>query len=57
VHSFLSPATIEQVVARFGRPDLMLAMYASQNFDFFDSLSAAFPYDTHRQNLENAVRV
>jgi hypothetical protein len=33
----------------------MFAMYASQNFEFFDSHRVAFPYDTHRQNLTNAI--
>jgi UDP-MurNAc hydroxylase len=57
VDTFLSHSTIDAVLARFGRPDLMFAMYASQSFEFFDSRSAVFPYDTHSQNLENVIRV
>ncbi|MGH7905148.1 MAG: MBL fold metallo-hydrolase [Candidatus Binataceae bacterium] len=57
VDTFLAPVTIDSVLTRFGKPDLMFAMYASQNFEFFDSLSPVFPYDIHRQNLENVIRM
>jgi L-ascorbate metabolism protein UlaG (beta-lactamase superfamily) len=57
VDSFLSPATIAAVLGRYGRVDLLFAMYASQNFDFFDSLSARFPHETHRANLETVLRI
>ena len=32
-------------------------MYASQNFDFFDSLESEFPREAHLRNLENALRI
>jgi len=57
VDTFLSRSTIEAILARFGRPDLMFAMYASQNFEFFHNRTVAFPYETHRQNLANTVRM
>jgi UDP-MurNAc hydroxylase len=55
--SELSPATIDAVRQRFARPDLLFAMYASQNFDYFDRRSIEFPYETHRQNLANVFRI
>lgn len=57
VDSFLSAPTIEGVQARFGRIDLLFAMYASQNFDFFETGSHGFPYETHRDNLEKVLRI
>ena len=57
VDSFLSPGTIGAVRERYGRVELLFAMYASQNFDFFDSLSACFPHETHRANLETVLRI
>jgi hypothetical protein len=57
VDSALSPATIDAVKQRFGRIDLLFAMYASQNFDYFDRRSVEFPYETHRQNLANVIRI
>ena len=35
VDSSLSGVTIATIRGRFGRPDLLFAMYASQNFEFF----------------------
>ena len=32
-------------------------MYASQNFEFFESGATGFPVETHRRNLETAVRI
>jgi L-ascorbate metabolism protein UlaG (beta-lactamase superfamily) len=57
VDSYLSTETIAAVHRRFGRVDLLFAMYASQNFDFFDSLNARFPHETHRANLETVLRI
>jgi hypothetical protein len=48
----LSVATIDALLTRFGRPDLMFAMYESQNLEFFESHSAQLPYETHRQNFK-----
>lgn len=57
VDSFLAPETIEAVRQRYGCVDLLFAMYASQNFDFFDSLTASFPHETHRANLQSVLRI
>ncbi|MCZ6675780.1 MAG: MBL fold metallo-hydrolase [Candidatus Poribacteria bacterium] len=57
VDTELSAATIEAVVQRFGQIDLLFAMYASQNFDFFENRTTAFPYEIHAANLANVVRI
>jgi UDP-MurNAc hydroxylase len=57
VDSELSLSTIDAVKQRFGDIDLLFAMYASQNFDYFDCRSIEFPYETHRQNLENVIKI
>jgi hypothetical protein len=57
VDSPLAPATIATVKERFGAVDLLFAMYASQNFDYFDGAAAGFPYETHRQNLASALAI
>jgi hypothetical protein len=48
---------MDRVVERFRRIDLLLPMYASQNFEYFENRSTDFPYETHRQNLENVIRI
>jgi L-ascorbate metabolism protein UlaG (beta-lactamase superfamily) len=53
----LSPETIHFVLGRFGRVDLLFAMYASQNFEFFESRRQEFPYETHRRNLEAVLAI
>ncbi|MCH6562047.1 MAG: MBL fold metallo-hydrolase [Chloroflexi bacterium] len=57
VDTFLSLETIQSIAARFGRVDLLFAMYASQNFEFFENRTTEFPYDEHRRNLENVLRI
>jgi L-ascorbate metabolism protein UlaG (beta-lactamase superfamily) len=57
VDTLLSDATIEAVRARFPTVDLLLAMYASQNFEFFESRATGFPQETHRRNLETVLRI
>lgn len=57
VDSELAPETIDVVRRRFGQIDVHFAMYASQNFDFFEDRSTAFPLETHRDNLCNACRI
>lgn len=57
VDTFPSAQTIRVVTERFGRPDLLLAKYASQNFEFFESRATAFPFAEHQQNLENVLRL
>jgi hypothetical protein len=53
----LANETISAVRGRFKTLNLLFAMYASQNFEFFESLSTSFPAETHRQNLQAAVRI
>src|SRR6266567_3437074 len=53
----LAPATIDGVRERFSGVDLLFAMYASQNFEFFESLTTRFPTETHQQNLEAVTRI
>ena len=57
VDTELAPDTIAEVQRRYGRVDLLFAMYASQNFDFFDSLESEFPHETHRRNLDSALSI
>ncbi|MEE8475344.1 MAG: MBL fold metallo-hydrolase [Myxococcota bacterium] len=57
VDTELAPDTIAEVRRRYGRVDLLFAMYASQNFDFFDSLESEFPHETHRRNLDTALSI
>ncbi len=57
VDTELAPDTIAEVKRRYGRVDLLFAMYASQNFDFFDSLESEFPHETHRRNLDSALSI
>lgn len=55
VDTVLAPKTIQAMRKKFPRIDLMFAMYASQNFGFFDSKGAGFPHAMHQMNL-NTVR-
>jgi UDP-MurNAc hydroxylase len=57
VDTLLSDETIDEVRDRFGTIDLLFAMYASQNFEFFESRATGFPAETHRRNLETALRI
>ncbi|MBI1892701.1 MAG: MBL fold metallo-hydrolase [Candidatus Rokubacteria bacterium] len=57
VDTILSLATIQEVVARFGIIDLLIARYASQNFEFFESRTTAFPYEEHQRNLETVLAI
>jgi hypothetical protein len=57
VDTELADETIAEVRRRFGAVDLLFAMYASQNFEFFDSLASEFPVQSHRRNLETALSI
>ena len=57
VDTALSEATVAAVRERFGGIDLLFSMYASQNFDFFDSRRTDFPAATHRDNLASVMRI
>ncbi len=53
----LCDETIAAVRRRFGTIDVLFAMYASQNFEFFESRATEFPFETHRRNLETALSI
>ena len=57
VDTLVADETIDEVRNRFGTIDVLFAMYASQNFEFFESRATGFPLETHRRNLETALRV
>jgi len=57
VDTLLADETIDAVRDRFGAIDVLFAMYASQNFEFFESRATGFPVETHRRNLETALRI
>lgn len=57
VDTILSDETVDAVHHRFGTIDVLFAMYASQNFEFFESRATGFPIETHRRNLETALRI
>ena len=57
VDTFLSDGTIRAVRDRFGDLDVLFDMYASQNFEYFESGATSLPIETHRRNLETAVRI
>jgi len=57
VDTAFSDETIDEVRSHFGTIDLLFAMYASQNFEFFESRAIGFPVETHRRNLETALRI
>lgn len=57
VDSLLTEDTIDAVIEHVGGIDLLFAMYASQNFEFFDNRSTEFPFEVHRQNLAHVMRI
>ena len=57
VDTLLADETIDAVRDRFGTIDVLFGMYASQNFEFFESRATGFPVETHRRNLETALRI
>ena len=57
VDTFLSNETIDVVKKRFTNINLLFAMYASQNLEFFESRSTQFPYSQHGRNLATALLI
>lgn len=57
VDTELSGETIEGLLRSCGRVDLLFAMYASQDFAFFDSLHSRFPAETHHRNLDVVLAI
>ena len=57
VDSRIVPESVPATLAQAGKIDLLFAMYASQNFDFFESRGTGFPHDTHALNLTNVLAI
>ena len=57
VDTVLMPSTIRATVTAAGRTDLLFAMYASQNFGFFENKSGGFPDASHAMNLTNIASI
>lgn len=57
VDSPLTSETIGHALQAVGSIDLMFAMYASQNFGFFENRSTGFPHATHNMNLATVLSI
>lgn len=58
VDTIIAPQTIPGSLQQVGGSiDLMFAMYASQNFNFFESRGTGFPYQMHQMNLSNVMLI
>jgi L-ascorbate metabolism protein UlaG (beta-lactamase superfamily) len=57
VDTVIAPATAVGTVKQAGPIDLLFAMYASQNFDFFASRGTSFPHQMHAMNLNNVMAI
>jgi L-ascorbate metabolism protein UlaG (beta-lactamase superfamily) len=57
VDTVISPETVTGTLAQAGPIDLLFAMYASQNFDFFQSRGTSFPHKMHAMNLSNVMAI
>ena len=57
VDTVIAPDTVAGTLAQAGNIDLMFAMYASQNFDFFQSRATSFPHKMHAMNLSNVMAI
>ena len=57
VDTVISPATATGTLKQAGPIDLLFAMYASQNFDFFASRGTSFPHQMHAMNLSNVMAI
>ena len=58
VDTFVAPELVPQTLeGAGGKIDLLFAMYASQNFDFFESRATGFPHAMHQVNLRSVARI
>jgi len=57
VDTVISPTTAVGTLKQVGTIDLLFAMYASQNFDFFASRGTSFPHQMHAMNLNNVMAI
>jgi len=57
VDTVISAETAAATLKQAGKIDLLFAMYASQNFDFFASRGTSFPHQMHAMNLNNVMAI
>jgi UDP-MurNAc hydroxylase len=57
VDTVIAPDTATGTLKQAGSIDLLFAMYASQNFDFFASRGTTFPHQMHQMNLNNVLAI
>lgn len=57
VDTIVAPGTVSPTLLQSGKIDLLFAMYASQNFNFFESRGSGFPHATHEMNLRNVMAI
>jgi len=57
VDTVISAETAVGTLKQAGPIDLLFAMYASQNFDFFASRETSFPHQMHAMNLDNVMAI
>lgn len=57
VDTVLAPQTIKHVQELHPQIDLLFAMYASQNFGFFESKPLCFPFQMHEMNLATVAAI
>jgi L-ascorbate metabolism protein UlaG (beta-lactamase superfamily) len=57
VDTVISADTAAGTLKQAGTIDLLFAMYASQNFDFFASRGTSFPHQMHAMNLNNVIAI
>lgn len=57
VDTVITPAAAPMTVAQAGAIDLLFAMYASQNFNFFESRGTDFPHAMHEMNLSTVMAI
>ena len=58
VDTFVAPETVPHTLRGAGGSiDLLFAMYASQNFNFFESRATEFPRKLHEVNLRSVARI
>lgn len=57
VDTVLAPQTIQFTRQAYPKIDLLFAMYASQNFGFFESKALGFPFKMHEMNLSTVAAI
>ena len=57
VDTHITPAAAPETLAQAGPIDLLFAMYASQNFNFFESRGVGFPHALHEMNLSTVMTI